>query len=214
MFRNANVVSFFAYGSFLGLLFLLPLFLQGVRGLSAVESGMTTFPQAIGVLVFSQLAGRAYSRVGPRHMMVLGLFGSSLVLFAFTQVDLATDLWWIRALMFVRGGFMAFAFIPLQAATFATITPIDTGRATALFSTNRQVAISVGIASLATVLTTFTARHLGHLDPTSQAGRLAQVAGFHEAFLAAAVIAAVGSVLALLIHNEDAAMTMSGRRTK
>jgi EmrB/QacA subfamily drug resistance transporter len=208
MFRNSNIASFFAYGSFLGVLFLLPLFLQNLRGLSAIESGLTTFPQAIGVLVFSQVAGRIYRRVGPRRMMVWGLFGAALVPLALTQVDLATSLWWIRILMFIRGGFMAFAFIPLQAATYATITPADTGRATALFSTNRQVAVSVGIASLATILTTFTARHLGHLAPTSVAGRSAQVAGFHYAFLAASVFALVGSASALLIRDEDAARTM------
>ena len=54
-----------------------------------------------------------------------------------------TSLWWIRGLMFLRGMTMGFAMIPMQAATYATIKPHDTGRATALFSTNRQVAGSV-----------------------------------------------------------------------
>ncbi|HZP30321.1 MAG TPA: DHA2 family efflux MFS transporter permease subunit, partial [Acidimicrobiia bacterium] len=57
MFRNANFVLALTYGSFAGVLFLLPLFLQELRGLSALESGLTTFPQAVGVMVSSQLVG-------------------------------------------------------------------------------------------------------------------------------------------------------------
>ena len=58
----------------------------------------------------------------------------------FGVVGLHTDLWWIRLIMFGRGVCMAFAFVPLQAATYANITPEDTGRASAIYSTQRQVA--------------------------------------------------------------------------
>src|SRR5207237_1238876 len=64
MFRNANIVLTLTYGSFAGTLFILPLFLQELRGLSALQSGLTTFPQAIGVIVSSQVVGRLYHRVG------------------------------------------------------------------------------------------------------------------------------------------------------
>ena len=129
MFRTANLVSLLSYASFTAVLFAMPLFLQDLRALTALESGLTTFPQAIGVMVFSQVAGRLYPAVGPRRLMVFGLTGAAITVAAFTQIDLTSSLWWIRGLMFARGGFMAFSFIPLQAATFATITSTDTGRA-------------------------------------------------------------------------------------
>ena len=47
---------------------------------------------------------------------------------------------------------MAFAFVPLQASTYANITPADTGRASAMYTTQRQVAAALGVAILATVL--------------------------------------------------------------
>ena len=71
MFRNANLVLALTYGSFAGVLFLLPIFLQELRGLSALQSGLTTFPQAIGVMISSQLVGRLYHRVGPRRLIVV-----------------------------------------------------------------------------------------------------------------------------------------------
>src|SRR5207244_12021746 len=127
------------YGSFAGVLYILPLFLQDLRGLSALQSGLTTFPQAIGVIVSSQLVGRLYHRVGPRRLIVWGMAGMAAVTMLLAVVGLHTDLWWVRLIMFGRGVCMAFAFVPLQAATYANITPEDTGRAAAVYSTHPHV---------------------------------------------------------------------------
>src|SRR5690606_5919481 len=72
LFRATNVVVFMAAGSLLGLVFLLPLFLQQLRGLTALETGLTTFPQAIGMMVLAGFVGRLYPYVGPRRLMIFG----------------------------------------------------------------------------------------------------------------------------------------------
>src|SRR3954464_12396492 len=64
MFRNTNMLTALSFGSLAGLLFLLPLFLQELLGLTAIQSGLTTFPQAIGMILASQLVGRLYHTVG------------------------------------------------------------------------------------------------------------------------------------------------------
>jgi MFS family permease len=46
MFRNANVVLTLSYGSFVGVIFLIPLYLQNLRGFTPLQSGLTTFPEA------------------------------------------------------------------------------------------------------------------------------------------------------------------------
>jgi hypothetical protein len=113
--------------------------------------------------------------------------------------------------MFTRGVFMAFAFIPLQAATYSTITSADTGRATAIFSTQRQVAAAFGVATAATVLTTAMTRQLAGLVPGSAAAIDAQVSAYHVVFLAASLLAFGAAAVALLIRDEDAAATMRVR---
>ena len=215
MFRNANLASLLSYASFAGVLFVMPLFLQNLRGLTALESGLTTFPQAIGVLLSSQVAGRIYPFVGPRRLMVFGLVGAACTVASFTQIDLTTNLWWIRGLMFTRGVFMAFAFIPLQAATYATITPTDTGRATAIFSTQRQVAAALGVAVCATVLATATQLHLAGLPAGGGAAAVsARVSAYHVVFAVAALLAGGAAAVALMIRDEDAAATMRPRRRR
>ncbi len=203
MFRNANVVLTLTYGSFVGVLFILPLFLQGPRGLSALQSGLTTFPQALGVIVSSQIVGRLYHRVGPRRLIFFGMIGMSFVTMLLAGMNVHTSLWWIRGIMFARGICMAYSFVPLQAATYANISSADTGRASAIYSTQRQVSAALGVAVLTTVLLTRT-RHAHSIG--------AVVGGFHLAFFTGAVLVVLAALSALLIRDEDAAATMAPRR--
>ena len=212
MFRNANFVLALTYGSFAGVLFLLPIFLQELRGLSALQSGLTTFPQAIGVMISSQLVGRLYHRVGPRRLIAGGMFAMAVVTTALVFVDLTTSLWWIRLIMFARGICMAFSFVPLQAATYANITPQDTGRATAIFSTQRQVAAALGVSLLTTVLIE-QANSLTVLVGGSAAQAANLLSGFHLAFLTGALIVLGAAFVGLLIRDSDAASTMRPRGT-
>lgn len=204
MFRNSNVISIFSTASFLGLIFVLPLYLQTLRGFDALQSGLATFPQALGIMVSSQLAGRLYKRIGPRRLMGGGLAWASVTILTFVFLGLHTNLWWIRTMIFVRGLGMGFAFVPMQAASYAKIRPQDNGRASSIFSTQRQMAASLGIAALATILSTYTRLGQPATDPQRA------LTGFHVAFIASAVFAAVGAAVAwFLVHDEDAASTMA-----
>jgi len=208
MFRNSNLFMFASVGSMLGVLFLLPLFLQELRGLSALESGLTTFPQALGMMALVPLTSRLYPRIGPRRMMLAGIIGVTITTGLFLFVDLQTNLWWIRAIMFLRGTTLAWSMVPMQAATFSTITPQDTGRASALMNTNQRVASSVGVAVLATVLIQRTTMHLSHAAPNAAARAHAAVLAYHDAFFAGVLICLIGVAFAFLIHDEDAAASM------
>jgi EmrB/QacA subfamily drug resistance transporter len=199
MFRNANIVLTLVYGSFAGVLYILPLFLQELRGLSALQSGLTTFPQAIGVIVASQLVGRLYHRVGPRRLIFWGMLGMSAVTMFLAFQGLHTNLWWIRLIMFSRGICMAFAFVPLQAATYANITPEDTGRASAIYSTQRQVAAALGVGALLTVLLSGSKTASGP-----------SLSAYNTTFFVGACLVVVAALTSLLIRDEDAASTMEG----
>ena len=93
--------------------------------------------------------------------------------------------------------------LPLRAATFATISPASTGRASAFYSAQTQLGAALGVAVLGTVLsivgvTTLSAT--GVVQPN--------LAAYHAAFLAAAALALIGACIALTISDRDAAATM------
>jgi EmrB/QacA subfamily drug resistance transporter len=204
MFRNANIVFFTMIGGLMGVVFLLPLLLQNLRGLSAMETGLLLMPQALAVMAFAPFAGKLYPKLGPKRMLVFSLVVFAVSSLMFLAVDLETNLLWLLPIMILRGLAMAFTFIPLQAAAFATIKPQDTGMASSIFNTNRQVASSIGVAILATVLTDRTAHHVA----TSSSPEQGALLGFHDAFLASAIMAIVGIFFALIIRDEDAEASM------
>ena len=204
MFRQCNIVSFFAIASFLGVTFVMPQYLQNLRGMDPLQSGLTTFPQAFGVMASSLIAGRVYARVGPRRLMSGGFFAAAMAIALFTTLTLDTSLWLIRGLMVLRGLCMGFAFVPMQAASYATIPPAQNGRASSLFSTQRQVGVSFGVAVLASILTAY-----GVLSPPLAADKIGHaLTGVHWAFGVAVVLALIAAVFALFIRDDDAKATM------
>jgi EmrB/QacA subfamily drug resistance transporter len=205
MFRNANMVNTLAYGSFAAFLFLLPQFMQELLGYSALESGLTTFPQAIGIIVTSQFVGKLYHTVGPRRLITGGLVAVTVSNIPFILLDLDANAWQIRGLMLARGISMAFAFVPLQAATYANIEKSDTGRASAIFSTQRQVSAALGVAILATLFLTRLHALQGDALPTPDM----KLEAFRWAFIGSSVITAAGAIFAFAnIRDIDAAATM------
>ena len=199
LFRTTLSVSFFASAGFIGTLFLVPLFLQEVRGASPLEAGLTTFPEALGVIVSTQFVARLYPRVGPRRLMAGGLVWMATAITLIALVGLSSDPWIVRALMFMVGFGMAYVFLPNQAASLATISRADTGRATTFTNIQRQVGAAIGVAALSSVLAAGSGADL--VDP----------AAYRAAFLLAAVFALVGAGLALRVPDAEAAETMRPR---
>jgi MFS family permease len=204
MFRIGNTVFGMMFGTFASVLFLLPLYLQGLRGLSAFQSGLTTFPQALGLMLMAQLTGRLYHTVGPRRLILFGLLALTFFTGLLAFCGAHTSLWDIRGILFARGMATAFVSVPLQTTVYANITPADTGRASALYSVQRQVSAAVGVAALATVLTEASGR-------ASSASATGTIGGFHAAFAGSTVLLVIAFLIALGIRDSDAASTIRSR---
>ncbi len=202
-FRTGNLVSFFSSAGFLSLLYAGPLFLQEARGVSALVSGLTTFPEAVGVLISTQIVTRLYPIVGPRRLIASGLTGAAIVMSLLFLIGQNTDLWWMRALMFLTGAGMAFSFTTVQAASFATISMVDTGHASALFSAQRQIGSSVGVALISGVISL-----VGMTQLNASGAIVPNLTAYHAAFVASAVLALIGAVIGLTVRDSDAASTM------
>jgi EmrB/QacA subfamily drug resistance transporter len=207
LFRSTSNVLMVASVAFLGLLYLMALFYQDGLGLSALQSGLSTFPEALGVMGGSQVITRIlYPRFGPRRIMAGGLLVVAAGIGLLSLVGAGTSLWVPRALMLVLGLGMSGVFIPAQAASFATITPAATGRASTLFNAQRQMGGAVGVAVLTTVLAAvgpFRAT-AGHVTP--------HLVAYYAGFWTAAGIALVAAIGSLTVSDADAAPTIVRRR--
>ncbi len=203
IFRTCNLVSFFSTAGFLGLLYAAPLFLQQARGVSALTSGLTTFPEALGVLISAQIVARLYPNIGPRRLIVGGLIAVTIIMSLMTFVGQDTTLWLMRVLMFLTGAGMASAFISVQAASFATISSEQTGQASALFNAQRQIGASLGVALLSSVIS-----GIGLTQLSTNGTNVPNFTAYHAAFLASAALALIAACIALAVRDSDAAATM------
>ena len=203
LFRTTNLVSLISGAAFLGMLYLFPLYYQNAVGASALQTGLNTFPEAIGVMIASQVASRLYPRFGPSRLIAGGAAGVAVMMALMSLLTPETSVWAARALMFATGFSMAHVFMPAQTAAFATVSPAATGRASTLFNAQRQLGSAIGVALLGTVLA-----GIGTVTTTASGAPTANLTAYHTAFLVAAGLAAVAAVVALFISDRDAAPTM------
>jgi len=202
LFATTSAVVITATTAFLGSLFLVALFYQDGFGVSPLQSGLSTFPEAIGIMIGAQSASRLYPHIGPRRLMASGLFGVGTVLVLIAQVPFSASLWVMRVLMFALGLFMAHVFVPGQAASFATISNVKMAPASTLFNAGRQLGGAIGVAIFSTVISAVGVIHVVHGQ------HVADATAYHAAFLTAAGIEGLALLLALRISDKEAAPSM------
>ncbi len=138
----------------LGLVFVIPLFLQLVLGLSAFDTGLVLAALAAGAFVAGGLAAPLTRRIGPHRVVQLGL-AIEIVGIVAVGLTFAVDrpAWQFCPQLFVYGIGVGFATAQLTSLILADVPAAQSGEGSAIQSTSRQVGSALGIAILGTVLT-------------------------------------------------------------
>lgn len=150
-------------GMFSGLFFL-PLFLQSIRGMGAMETGLLMMPGALVSGALMPVTGRLFDKIGPRPLVITGLLLLAFVTFLFRNLNLATAATTVMVWTMFRGITMPFAMIPAQTAAMVDIPTELIGRASALTNIVSRVSSSFGIAVLTSMLTSRQAVHSARLS--------------------------------------------------
>jgi len=162
-FRAGMIASLFVIFALFGGLFLFPLYLQNIRGLSAFQSGLILFPQALASMVSVIIGGRLVDRIGVRAVMIPGLLILAYATWQLTFISVDSPYGWLQLMFILRGLALGLTVQPLTVATLSEISPRQLAQASSLSTVNRAVASSLGIAVLATIVQTQTQIHFGHL---------------------------------------------------
>jgi EmrB/QacA subfamily drug resistance transporter len=136
----------------LGGLILLPLYLQGVRGESAVRTGVLMAPTAIGVVLVMRRAGRLTDRYGGGRLAVIGTLVLAVGTFPFVFLDAHTSYPAIAGWLLVRGLGVGLVGMPLMAAALGSLDHSKTHDATAQLHVLQRVGGSLGTALFVVVL--------------------------------------------------------------
>ena len=173
----ATLLGLALYGS----IFMLPIFLQSLHGLTANQTGLVILPGAIASAVTMAFVGRNANRLDARATVSVGavlFFASMWQLSRMTLASGPEETFWP---LILRGVGLGLIFVPLTNASMAELKVRELAQGTGMFNLTRQLGGSLGIAIMATLLTRFTTQtkqllteHVTTMDPMSL-GRLEQI---------------------------------------
>jgi EmrB/QacA subfamily drug resistance transporter len=202
MFRSrnivgANAIQFLMVGGLFGMFVLGALYMQGVLGYSAVETGFAFLPVSVGIGVLSVgLAPRLTLRFGPRAVLIpsLALLMVGLALFSRVTVDgdYVSDMLPTMLLFGIGAGM---SFPALMTLAMSGASPSDAGLASGMVNTTLQVGGALGLA----VLTTLATSRTDELRADGEGAAVALTEGYQLAFSVGAALLAAAIVLALLV---------------
>lgn len=211
-FTIASLVTAISNMTMIGVQVVLPMYLQDVRGITPLHSGLIILPGALIYGVVSLISGNLYDRMGGRRLAMMGTFLLTLGILPFAMLTQSTPFVYVICEYIILMTGVALVTMPITAASSIDLTGLQLSHGTAVNSTMRQVMTSMGTAILGSVLTNVTnshtpAPHLLQSAPllyqakTYQAG----MAGFHAAFLVAVVFGIVDFICACFIkgHRQE-----------
>jgi len=192
MFTVSVLLLVVAMIALFGAVILLPLYLQEIRGLKSLETGLVLLPGGLAMGLLGPVIGRLFDRVGPLPLTVTGSSIMVLALWQLSRLDAQTPVPWIIALHVALSLGLALVFTPAFTTGLNPLPPHLYSHGSAIMSTLQQVAGAAGTALLVSIFAAVSA----------SAG---MVAGMHAAFLTAAAIALAAVVLSALMRKTDGA---------
>ncbi len=160
-FSGATLIAICGFSALSGFLFLNSLYLQSVRGFSALHAGLLTLPMAAMTVVFAPLSGWLVGHRGPRLPLVVAGCGLTVSGLLLSRLGLSTSTVVLLAGYLIFGLGFGMLNAPITNAAVSGMPRSQAGVAAAIASTSRQVGVSLGVAIAGSVL---TARLVGPLE--------------------------------------------------
>ncbi|GIG55084.1 DHA2 family efflux MFS transporter permease subunit [Demequina activiva] len=197
-FSLATAMFVVAMIALFGTIILIPLFTQGVLGLSVLSTGLMLLPGGLLMGLMARPVGRAYDRIGPRPLLVPGMTLVAAALWSLTlMLNVATQPWMILASHVTLSAGLALIFTPLFTASLGSLPKHLYSHGSATISTLQQVAAAAGTALF---VSTMSAVELTQADAGAGEAE-AQAAGIRAAFLVGAILATTGIALAAMVRK-------------
>ncbi|HAR4199647.1 TPA: DHA2 family efflux MFS transporter permease subunit [Staphylococcus aureus] len=234
-FTLTTIINMVVMLSLYGGMILLPIYLQNLRGFSALDSGLLLLPGSLIMGLLGPFAGKLLDTIGLKPLAIFGIAVMTYATWELTKLNMDTPYMTIMGIYVLRSFGMAFIMMPMVTAAINALPGRLASHGNAFLNTMRQLAGSIGTAILVTVMTTQTTQHLSafgeELDKTnpvvqdhmhelaSQYGgqegamkvllqfvnKLATVEGINDAFIVATIFSIIALILCLFLQSNKKA---------
>ena len=152
-FTGATLIAISALAALGGFLFLNTLYLQDVRGLSALSAGLYTLPLAVMTLLLAPLSGWIIGRWGPRLPLVVAGVAMTAGGLLLTSLAPDTSVGRLMVAYVIFGIGTGMVNAPITNTAVSGMPRSQAGVAAAIASTSRQVGQSLGVAVVGAAVT-------------------------------------------------------------
>src|SRR5262249_43087063 len=149
IFLNASLVGWVTVMALFGAEFLMPIYLQMIRGRTAFNTGLILLPLAATAGVMTPIAGRIYDRIGPRAIVVVGFSVLAINTWQLSRLTGSTSIEWVLVLMAMRGFALGCTVQSTFATALGTVNRRRVARGSSLINSTRFVVQSVAVALFA-----------------------------------------------------------------
>ncbi|MGX6961576.1 MDR family MFS transporter [Vagococcus xieshaowenii] len=207
IFTVTTVLSGLVMMAMIGAEMVLPMYIQNIRGETAFNSGLMLLPGALVMGFMMPITGKIFDKQGAKRLTILGMFILALSTLPFAFLTAETPLTYIIVLYGIRMFAISMAMMPLTTEGLNALPHHQISHGTAVNSTFRQVASSIGTAVLISVLSNVTANNMpkeSMVDKTPLAYKDqvidALLSGYHSAFFIAVIFAVIGCLISFMLN--------------
>lgn len=217
-FTLTITISMIMIMALLGAETLLPIYMQTMRGYTALESGLMLLPGAIVMGGMSPLTGRLFDKFGARWLAIVGLSIVAIMTFMLSDLSSQTSFAYMVTIYAIRMFGISMVMMPVMTAGLNQLPQKLYSHGSAMANTMQQVAGSLGTAILTTVMTTVAKNQLsGKGMPDAASGQTggsasaqgassqlpadAMIQGMNTAMIVAASLAVLGLLLSFFIKG-------------
>ncbi|AFM43098.1 drug resistance transporter, EmrB/QacA subfamily [Desulfosporosinus acidiphilus SJ4] len=136
----------------MGGVYVLPLFLQNLRGYTAMQTGLILFPSAIASGLMMPVSGAIFDKFGAKVVTLPGLLIVAFASYQMSLFNMNTAVSYITFIAMVRGFGLGLAMMPVNTAAMNAVPRPLYGRATALSTTIRSITQAIAITFMTTVI--------------------------------------------------------------
>jgi EmrB/QacA subfamily drug resistance transporter len=214
MFALGSVISMVNAAALFSGMILTPAYVQDVRGIDPLESGLMMLPGAIIMGVMSPITGKLFDKFGPRILAVIGLGITAISTFMLAGLDLESSYAYIIGIYTIRMFGMSMVMMPIMTNGLNQLPTRLNPHGTAVNNTAQQVIGSIGTAIFVTIMTSAAATRgkelAASMDPASmteeamkQIQAQSLLHGVQLSFIVAAVVTCVALVLSFFLKRVD-----------
>ncbi|GHJ43106.1 MFS transporter [Catellatospora sp. TT07R-123] len=191
----ALILMSVAFMAMLGSMILLPLYLQNIRGLSALQAGLLVMPGSLAMGLLGPTVGRLFDRFGGRVLVIPGAVAITLSLAGLTQASMTMPYWQLLGLHTMLMVGLAATFTPVFTLGLGAVPPALYAHGSSILGTLQQVAAALGTALVVTVMSA----RADSLQARGVDATAASLDGMRLAFLIGVVLSVGVIITALLL---------------